>query len=123
MRITLDGDDLFDEQEAKIEVGSISREAVERTAAGLDGVVSIDMGKRARAIKQKGVMAAKSRVAMQQRIEAISTYIDGNTHTLVTNHGEEYRDVRVDAFKVKAERTGGNGVTVDYEILYTQMVA
>lgn len=123
MRIILDGDDLFDEQEVKIEVGSISREAVERAVTGLDGVVSIDMGKRSRSIKQRGVITANSRTAMQQRIEAISAYIDGNTHTLVTNHGDEYRDVRVDAFRVKTERTGGNSVTVDYEILYTQMVA
>ena len=123
MRIILDGDDLFDEQEVKIEVGSISREAVERAVTGLDGVVSIDMGKRSRSIKQRGVITANSRTAMQQRIEAISAYIDGNTHTLVTNYGDEYRDVRVDAFRVKTERTGGNGVTVDYEILYTQMVA
>jgi len=123
MRIILDGDDLFDEQEVKIEVGSISKEAVERAVTGLDGLVSIDMGKRSRSIKQRGVITANSRTAMQQRIEAISAYIDGNTHTLVTNHGDEYRDVRVDAFRVKTERTGGNGVTVDYEILYTQMVA
>jgi len=123
MKITLDGNELFDEHELRIEVGSINRESIERSVAGLDGIVSIDMGKRSRSIKQRGVLAANSRASMQQKIEAISACIDGDTHTLVTDSGQEYCDVRMDAFRVKAERAGGNGMFVDYEILYKQMVA
>ena len=44
MRVTLDGQNLFDEQQLEIEPGSISRVSIERAVAGLDGVLSIDMG-------------------------------------------------------------------------------
>ncbi len=46
--VNLDGINLFGEGESQIEVGSFGRESIERSAAGLDGVMSIDLG-RARA--------------------------------------------------------------------------
>ena len=41
---TLDGQDLFEEYQLNIEQGSICRDSTERTVAGLDGVLSIDLG-------------------------------------------------------------------------------
>ena len=122
MRITLDGQDLFDEQQLEIESGSISRVSIERAVAGLDGVLSIDMGGRGRKIKQKGLLQAKSRTQMNKRINAISAYIDGNTHTLTRSDGEELNNLRMDSFKVSKERASGRGIVVDYEIVYTQLV-
>jgi hypothetical protein len=122
MRVTLDGQDLFDEQQLEIEPGSISRDSIERTVAGLDGVLSIDMGGRGRKIKQKGLLQAKSRTQMNNRINTISAYMDGNTHTLTRSNGEELENLRMDSFKVSKERTGGRGIVVDYEIIYMQLV-
>ena len=122
MRITLEGQDLFDEQQLEIESGSISRVSIERAVAGLDGVLSIDMGGRGRKIKQKGLLQAKSRTQMNKRINAISAYIDGNTHTLTRSDGEELNNLRMDSFKVSKERASGRGIVVDYEIVYTQLV-
>ena len=51
MRVTLDGQNLFDEQQLEIEPGSITRNSIERAVAGLDGVLSIDIGRRGRKIK------------------------------------------------------------------------
>ncbi|MBC8472086.1 MAG: hypothetical protein H8D56_21720 [Planctomycetes bacterium] len=121
MRVTLDGQNLFDEQQLEIEPGSISRATIERAVAGLDGVLSIDMGSRGRKIKQKGLLQAKSRMQMSNRINAISAYMDGNTHTLARSDGDKLNNLRMDYFKVSKERAGGIGIVVDYEITYTQL--
>ena len=122
MRVTLDGQNLFDEHHLEIEMGSINRSSIQRAVAGLDGVLSIDTGKRSRKIEQKGSLQALSRIQMNNRINAISAYIDGKTHTLTKNDGEKIDNLRMDSFKVSKERTGGRGIIVDYEIVYTQLV-
>ena len=121
MSTTLDGQALFDERQLEIEVGSFSRGRTERAAAGLDGLVSIDLGRRDREIVQKGALRAVSRSQISERIGAISGSMDGDTHTLVTDGGEEFDNLRVDSFKVTGERVSGSGVTIDYEIIYTQL--
>ena len=122
MSFTLDGQILFDEQQLEIELDSFRRDSVERATVGLDGVLSVDMGGRGRKIKQKGVLRAKSRMQMSNRISVISEYIDGNTHTLVTDDGDKFDNLRMDSFKVSKERAGGGGIVADYEIVYTQLV-
>ena len=122
MSTTLDGQSLFDEQELKIEPGSLSRDSIDRTVAGLDGVLSIDMGGRGRKIRQAGVLRAKSQSQMSERISTISAYMDGDTHTLVTSRGEEFDNLRMDVFKVSKERASGGGLCCNYEVVYTQLV-
>jgi hypothetical protein len=123
MSTTLDGNALFDEQGLVIEVGSPARECLERSICGLDGMMSIDLGERSRRIRQKGVLHAQSRAAMQTRIASIAACIDGGTHTLRTADGQEYRSLRMDAFVQIDERVGGPGIAVEYEITYTQLGA
>ena len=121
MSVALDGKSLFDEQPFEIELGGFSRDSTERTMPGLDGVLSVDLGGRGRKIKQKGVLRAKSRLQMGERFRAISAYMDGKTHKLVTSDGEEYEDLRMDVFRVCGEHATGSGIAVDYEIVYTQL--
>jgi hypothetical protein len=120
MSINLDGNKFFDEG-ATIEVESIRRESVERAAAGLDGVLSIDLGERGRKIKLKGEIRARSKAELKSRIEAISAFIDGDTHTLTDSEGQSFEDVRVDSVSVENERVSGSGVVADYEIIYRQL--
>jgi hypothetical protein len=117
----LDGQILFDEQQTEIEPGSFSRASIERTVPGLEGVLSIDLGSRGRKIKQTGVLRANSRAQMNERIGAISVFMDGDIHTLVSSSGQEFGNLRMDSFKISGERVGGNGIAVDYEIIYTQL--
>jgi len=117
MKTTLDGQALFDDREVTVVVGSPSRAAVERAIAGLNGVLSIDLGQRPRQIHQTGVLRSVSRTAMQARLNSI----DGRTHTLSTADGQVYSNLRVDTFKQLRERTGGPGVVVEYEVVYTQL--
>ena len=121
MGATLDGQNLFDKQQLEILPGVLSRDSIERTVAGLDGVLSIDLGKHSRKIKQTGVLQAESRAQMNEKINAIANYLDGDTHTLVKSNGESMDALRMDTFKVSNERTSGNGVGCDYEIIYTQL--
>jgi len=122
MSVTLDGDILFDRQQLEIEPGSFNRSTIEKSAPGLDGVLSIDLGRRDRKIKQTGTLRAKSRLQMNDRINSISAYMDGDTHTLVTGTGQEFGNLRMDSFTISNERTDGSGIVVDYEITYTQLV-
>jgi hypothetical protein len=122
MRVTLDGHVLFDEQQLEIKADSFNRDSVETAIPGLDGVLSVDMGRRGKKVKQKGSLRAKSQLQMNDRISVISAYMDGKMHTLVTPAGEEFDNLRMDSFKVDKERKDGGSIVVDYEIVYTQLV-
>jgi hypothetical protein len=122
MCATLDGEHLFDEQDLEIRPGGFSRDSVEKAISGLDGVLSIDLGVRSRKIRQIGVLRAQSRLKVNERIDAISAYMDGDTHTLVTGSGEEFRNLRMDSFETGKVRASGSGTAIDYEIVYTQLM-
>lgn len=123
MNTTLDGQALFDEQHVEIEPGSFTRDSIERAVPGLDAMLSIDLGGRSRQIRQKGQLRARSRAELNSKIDAISAHMDGRTHKLTTDRGEEFDNLRMDAFAVSAERTSSGSVAVDYEIVYTQLGA
>ena len=120
MSTILDGQRLFDEQQLQIEAGSFRRDTIERAAPMLDGVISIDLGRRGRTIKQTGSIRAKSRLNINERILAISNIMDGNTHTLI-NDSYQYQNLRMDSFRITGERADGTGIVADYEIIYTQL--
>jgi len=121
MNTTLDGQALFDEQGVQIACDSMKRRSIERDVPGVDGVLSIDLGQQSRKIRQRGVLRAASGTAMRARINAVNAFIDGRTHILVTNDGQEYANVRMDAFHRDAMEVTGPGVAVQYEIVYTQL--
>lgn len=121
MSTTLDGKALFDEQNLQIEAGGFERASIERAATGLNGTLSIDLGRRGRKVQQRGVLRAASRAALRSRIDTITTLIDGNAHTLVTADGHRYDHLRLDAFSLLEERTAGAGIVVEYEIVYRQL--
>ena len=120
MQVTLDGQRLFDEQPLEIRTGSIHRAWMERTVSGLDGVLSIDLGKRNRQITQTGTLRAESRLQMDSRISTISAHMDGDTHTLIAGN-QELENLRMDSFKILSEHKDSVGIRVDYEIVYTQL--
>jgi hypothetical protein len=123
MSTILDGKALFDEQDLRIEVDSPQRDSVERSMPGLDGTLSIDLGRRARKLRQRGTLRAASRTQMQIRLLSIESFIDGHSHMLVTADGTTYDEVRMDTLRLLATRPAGPGVMVEYEITYTQLGA
>jgi hypothetical protein len=122
MKTTLDAQMLFDEQSLEIRTDSFSRDSIERTIPGLNGVLSIDLGLRGRKIRQTGILRAKSRTQLNERISRVAAFMDGQTHTLTTNNGMNFTNLRMDSFKTGTERADGTGITIDYEIIYTQLV-
>ena len=121
MRAMLDGQPIFDDQEGTIAAGSAGRASLERSMAGLDGVLSIDLGARSRRIRQTGVLRATSRAAMNARIDATAAFLDGRTHKLTTADGRTYDHLRMDSLQQLREHAGGPGIVVEYEIAYTQL--
>lgn len=121
MTVTIDGQALFDEHRMTIDISSFTRNSIERKIPGLDGMLSIDLGRSSRKISQTGTLRAKSRTHMDDRINAISAFADGDTHTLVTNSGQKLDNLRMDSFNTGKERADGIGIVVDYEIVYTQL--
>jgi hypothetical protein len=122
MRVTLDEQALFDEQRLEIVAGSFSRNSIERAVTGLNGVLSIDLGQRGRKIKQTGTLRAKSRSQLDERISVISAHMDGETHTLIAADGRQFSNLRMDSFTLNKEHIDGAGISIDYEIVYTQLV-
>jgi len=122
MRTTLDEQGLFDEQGLAVEAGSLEKVSIDKAVAGLDGVLSIDLGGRGRRITQKGTLRANSRLKMNETIDVISAYMDGRTHTLATNDGREFANLRMDVFKVIKTTESGIGLCCEYEIVYRQLV-
>lgn len=121
MHTTLDGQAVFDEQELTILVDSPSRASLERSVAGLEGVLSIDLGARSRQIRQTGILRAASRAAMNMRMDAIAAFLDGQTHTLTAADGRSYGKLRMDRFRETDEHAAGPGIVVEYEIVYAQL--
>ena len=122
MKVTLDAQMLFDEQALEITADSFSRDSIERSIPGLNGVLSIDLGLRGRKIRQTGTLRAKSRTQLNERISKISAFMDGDIHTLTTGSGTEFTNLRMDSFKTSTEHADGSGIVTDYEIIYTQLV-
>lgn len=121
MRATLDGQVVFDDQELRVQAGSWNRGSIERTVTGLDGVLSIDLGLRDRKIRQTGALRAVSEAALSEKISAIGAYMDGQGHTLTTDRGEQFDNLRVDCFEAGQRRFSGSSVCCKYEIRYTQL--
>jgi len=118
---TLDGKALFDERELTIAVGPVERASVERGVPGLDGLASIDLGRRGRKVRQRGTLRATNQARMDARIAAIEVLLDGAPHSLLVSDGRRYDDLRMDAFVQRDRRVEGAGVVVEYEITYTQL--
>jgi len=116
-----DGRELFGPGRHVLEAGSWRRQAVERGFAGLDGVLSVDLGRRERKLKQRGWLSAPSRAALARRLEATAACVDGQAHVLTDGEGKEYPNVRMDSFRMVGPAAAGSQAGCEYEIVYTQL--
>ena len=119
MKATVDGLVLFEQLELK--AGSWRREAVQRTAAGLDGIVSVDLGCRSRQLVGSGVIRAFSDLTLKARLDTIRLLMDGATHTLTTSDGRRLSNLRIDAVSAGKQTDSGSGVSCAFEIRFTQL--
>lgn len=116
-----DGRDLFGPGEHKLWAMSWRRERVDRGFAGLDGVLSVDLGRRERKLQQRGFLVARNIAALKEMLGEISAYIDGQDYELISWHGFRYEHVRMDVFTVTGPISKGSQASCEYEIHYTQL--
>jgi hypothetical protein len=103
----------------KIKASSWNREAVEKSAAGLDGVVSVDLGKRSRKITVSGSVEAQSKATLIAKTAQVEAMLDGCVHVLEA--GVVYENVRVNSFAVVKEDTSGRGISCEFEMVLSQL--
>lgn len=121
LKITFDGASLFARGQHVVQPMSWRRESRDIGFAGLDGVVSMDLGRRERKLKQRGLLVSTSIAALMQLITLIGSYIDGQGYDLIDQHGVFYPQVRMDSFTLLGPVTAANQASCEYEIIYTQL--
>ena len=119
MRVKIDGMLELDEQ--NLTIGSWRRDSSEQTVAGLDGVLSVDLGKRGREIVQNGILRAVSEKALESEIESVMSLMDGGSHTLLLDNEQEFENLRVDIVETDGKAHSGGGVHCKLRIKYTQL--
>lgn len=121
MKANLDSFVYFDNDNFSLQIKSGQRDIVERSAAGLDGAVSIDLGRRTRKIIQTGQLRAANKFALNQRMADIDEIFDGQLRTLSAPDGQVFENLRIDSFQTGEVVSGGSSVSCNYEIVYTQL--
>lgn len=119
--IMFDSQAIFGAGRHLLQPGSWRRESTDHGFAGLDGMMSVDLGLRERKLKQRGFLSAASIAGLMQLMANISAYIDGQDYTLLDQHGITYANVRMDSFKLLSPIAVGNQSQCEYEITYTQL--
>ncbi len=119
MKVVLNGIATFEQR--KLTLGSWRRESVERSAAGVDGTVSIDLGKRSRELVQEAVFRAFNEVQLKAKVDIVRQYMDGSACWFVVQGGQQFDNLRVDSIEVEDKDYSGAGVSCVCEIRYTQL--
>jgi hypothetical protein len=118
--VSIDDRIFFDEDCFELEVQSPQRSVIQKSAAGLDGQVSIDLGLRRRKLIQKGELRAKSQTELQKKIDEINEIIDGETHIFKNADGRVFENLVIEEFKTGKMINGGVHTSCQYEIIYSQ---
>ena len=121
MKANLDETVYFDETPAELIVKNWKRDYISRSVAGLDSVINIDLGKRQREIIQTGTFRAVSNYALDIKINAVNSLIDGQSHTLLLNNGDSFANLKISSFETAKRHHTGAGPSCDYKICYTQL--
>jgi hypothetical protein len=103
----------------KLKADSWKRDSIEKSAAGLDGVVSVDLGRRKRKIKVCGIIEAQSKSGLEKKKERVNTLLDGKVHTLETD--TEYKNILIDSFEVAKDSHSGKGIGCEFELELSQL--
>ena len=104
-----------------LEVGSRARDSIERSAAGVDGALSIDLGMRERKIVVKGLLRAISVELLLARENSMAELIDGDMHILESANGVKFKNLRIDSFEVTRQDYSGSGVCSEFTMQVTQL--
>ena len=120
MRASIDDRIFFDGNSFELDVQSPQKNVIQKSAAGLDGQISIDMGLRRRKIVQKGELRAAGSAKLQKVIDEINETVDGSLHVLKSPDGRIFENLLVEEIKTGEFITGGVHTSCQYQITYSQ---
>lgn len=95
-RVTIDSKQPLASGPHVLTIGAWSRRRLDRTFAGLDGTVSIDLGATARPMTLTGRLVAPGREALLVSVAAVESLNDGRPHTVAAPDGRALANVRID---------------------------
>jgi len=119
MKATLD--ETIEFEQTELAVGSWRRESIERAAAGVDGAIKVDFGRRTREIVQKGIIRSPSRAALLSKVDFIYDMANGASHTMETAEGDKFENMWIEKVMVGSTEYRGSGASVEIEIRYVQL--
>jgi hypothetical protein len=119
MKVTLD--EIIEFEQTELAVGSWRRESIERAAAGVDGAIKVDLGRRTREIVQKGVIRSPSRATLLAKVDFVCDMADGASHTMETADGDKFENMWIEKVIVGSIEYRGSGAAVEVEIGYVQL--
>jgi hypothetical protein len=120
MKAAIDDKIFFTEKSFELEVKSPQRSIIQRSAAGLDGQINIDLGWRGRKLVQKGQLRASNQAQIERQINAINELIDGNLHILKCSDGRIFENLLIEEFQTEPFINGGAHTSCRYQITYKQ---
>ena len=118
---TLNGQDLFGSGPSAVELGAWERALDRRAFPGIDGELVLDFGLRSRPIVQTGRLEAATADDLHTQIALIETFLDGQTHVLVDNHGRTCGSVILEQFEPTTPVRRGRGFWCEYRVVYRQL--
>lgn len=113
-------DSIFIDQQS-LRAGSAKRDAPLRSAPGVNGLLSLELGWRGRMLHQRGTVRAASRAGLRKIITRLQGLIGGEPVTLRTADGRYFSDLRIECYKLMREQISGAGYVVELEIEYIQL--
>lgn len=119
--VTIDGSRYFSECEYSIVTDSSGRESIERSVGGLDGAVSVDLGKGVRKIRQRGFLRGRNSAELCGRVRAIEGLMDGKEHEVRVGDGRVFGSMKAASCRFGEFEADGIGFRCDYEIVYMQL--
>ncbi len=119
--ITFNGQRFFERGRHRMVAGSPERRTMDQTAAGVDGVLGVDLGGCGRTLTQDGVLVAVDNEALADLVTRIESYIDGLAYRLIDERGVVYDNVRLVRFDAQPAVSSGRLVCCRYRIEYRQL--
>ncbi|MHC5059710.1 MAG: hypothetical protein ACYTFK_01305 [Planctomycetota bacterium] len=119
MKTTLD--EIIEFEQTELAVASWEWASIERSAAGVDGAVKVDLGRRTRQIVQKGILRAPGREALSAKVDFVCDMAGGASHTVETTDGQRFENLWIDLFKTSSIEYSGRGASCEFEIRYVQL--
>ncbi len=121
-RVLIGGADLLGSGPHALTVGDWARRRLDRRFAGLDGLLSIDLGAGGRPMTIRGRLVADSAASLMMRVAAIEALAEpGALHTVAAPDGRSFANVRMEDIRAGRVLSAAGKSAVGYELSLLQL--